>query len=335
MADKNFKVKNGLDIGDNVSTYVTRVVINSAAETTIDSVLTGTTESVEYSLTLYQGAGVVAKKYLAVENGAGSSTQEYASSSVSRAEYSGVWNWTTQTSNFGSTRIMSVAYGNSLWVAAGYYGQLRTSTDATTWTTRTSNFGNTTIFSVAYGNNLWVAAGYYGQLRTSTDAITWTTRTSNFTQNYLGTIYSVAFGNNLWVAGGGNSELRTSTDAITWTTQASNFDGNWIFSIAYGNNLWVAAGMYGNLRTSTDGITWTTGTSNFGNTNIRSIAYGNSLWVAAGEYSQLRTSAVTTASVLVPLTLSADISGSDVRLRATITDAATTNAEVKVLKTVL
>jgi hypothetical protein len=38
-------------------------------------------------------------------------------------------------------------------------------------------------------------------------------------------------------------------------------------------------------------------------------------------------------SPAIPLTLSADISGSDVRLRATITDAATTNATIKVLKT--
>jgi hypothetical protein len=40
-------------------------------------------------------------------------------------------------------------------------------------------------------------------------------------------------------------------------------------------------------------------------------------------------------SPVTPLTLSADISGSDVRLRATITDAATISAEVKVLKTAL
>lgn len=40
-------------------------------------------------------------------------------------------------------------------------------------------------------------------------------------------------------------------------------------------------------------------------------------------------------SPIIPLTLSADILGSDVRLRATITDAASTNATVKVLKTTL
>ena len=102
MADKNFNVKNGLDIGDNVSTYVTSVVINTASETTLDSVLTGTTEMVDYSLTLYQGAGVVTKKYFAIENGAGASTQEYGSVSVNRSEYSGAWIWTTRTSNFGT-----------------------------------------------------------------------------------------------------------------------------------------------------------------------------------------------------------------------------------------
>jgi hypothetical protein len=70
---------------------------------------------------------------------------------------------------------------------------------------------------------------------------------------------------------------------------------------------------------------------------FRSIAFGNNLWVAAGNQGQLRTSAVDTSSSSVgtPLTLSADISGSDVRLRATITDAATTNASVKVIKTMI
>ena len=37
----------------------------------------------------------------------------------------------------------------------------------------------------------------------------------------------------------------------------------------------------------------------------------------------------------IPLTIASDISGSDVRLRATITNAATTNATVKVLKTTI
>ena len=239
--------------------------------------------------------------------------------------------WTTRTSNFGNYYpIFSVAHGNNLWVAGSRNGELRSSTDGTTWTTRTSNFGSTRIRSIAYGNSLWVAVGYGGNIRTSTDAITWTTRTSNFGNT---NIRSVAYGNNLWVAAGESGQLRTSTDAITWTTRTSNF-GYTINSVAYGNNLWVAGGN-GGIGTSTDAITWTTSTSNFGNTSPRAVAYGNNLFVAGAYSGEIRTLTVTTVSATVPLTLSADISGSDVRLRATITDAATTNAEVKVLKTTL
>ena len=251
--------------------------------------------------------------------------------------------WTTRTSNFGNSNILSIAYGNNLWVAGGFGGAMRTSTDTVTWVTRTSTFGTTDIFSVAYGNNLWVAGGAAGQLRTSTDAITWVTRTSNLEEvapfYSARLIFSVAYGNNLWVAGASYGEIRTSTDAITWVTQTSNFDSSAdIRKIEYGNNLWVAVGGVffgdGDIRTSTDAVTWVTRTSNISNP-IRCLAYGDSIWAAGGYYGQLRTSAADTASVEIPLTLSADISGSDVRLRATITDAATTNAEVKVLKTTL
>ena len=243
--------------------------------------------------------------------------------------------WVTRTSNFTNDFfgiINSIAYGNNLWVAGGFVGNLRTSTDAITWVTRTSNFGNTGIRSIAFGNNLWVAGGVVGQLRTSTDAITWVTRTSNFGNEG---IQSIAFGNGLWVAGGYSGQLRTSTDAITWVTRTSNFGNTNINLIAYGNNLWVAGGNSGQLRTSTDAVTWVTRTSNFGNTAIFSIAFGNNLWVAGGNLAQLRTSATNTALYEIPVTLSADILGSDVRLRATITDAATTSAQVKVLKTAL
>jgi hypothetical protein len=107
--------------------------------------------------------------------------------------------WTTRTSNFGSSMIKSVAYGNNLWVAGGYYGQIRTSTDGITWTTKTSNFGNSSIRSVAYSNNLWVAVGGYGNIRTSP-------------QIYSSTKY---------LASGNEGIILSSTDLTTWTTITS------------------------------------------------------------------------------------------------------------------
>jgi hypothetical protein len=201
--------------------------------------------------------------------------------------------WTTRTSNFDpNARIQEVEYANSLWVAVGDYGAIRTSTDGTTWTTRTSNFPSNSggnIQTVSYGNSLWVAAGANIAIRTSTDAVTWTTRTSNFTPEYS-VIKSVAYGVNLWVAGGDYGQIETSTDAVTWTPRTSNFGNTQINSVAYGNNLWVAGGFAGQIRTSTDAVTWTTRTSNFSAYTIQSIAYANNIWVAAGGAGSIRTS---------------------------------------------
>jgi hypothetical protein len=133
--------------------------------------------------------------------------------------------WTTRTSNFGNTAILSVAYGNGLWVAGGRSGQIRSSTDAITWTTRTSNLETASITSISYGNGLWVAGGtsggYGGQIRTSTDAITWTTQNSNFGNTQIS---SVAYGNGLWVAAGYSGQLRTSTEiaGTSYTLQLSD-----------------------------------------------------------------------------------------------------------------
>ena len=183
--------------------------------------------------------------------------------------------WDSVNSSFGNQTVTDIANNNNnLWVAVGYSGQLRTSTDARTWVTQNSNFGNTSIISVAYGNNLWVAGGWDGQLRTSTDAITWVTRNSNFG---ITNINSVAYGNNLWVAAGWTGQLRTSTNAITWTTRTSNFGNSHINSVAYSNNLWVAVGQNGQLRTSTDTITWVTRITQITFT-IQAVGYGNGLW---------------------------------------------------------
>jgi hypothetical protein len=201
--------------------------------------------------------------------------------------------WTTQTSNFGNTNILSITYGENLWVAGGYSGQLRSSTNAVTWVTQTSNFGNSNITSIAHGDNLWVAVSAgssNNQIRNSTDAITWVTQFSNFGNNVVN---AVAYDNNLWVAGGALGQLRTSTDTINWVTQTSNFGSTIINSIAYGDNLWVAVGRAGQLRASTDAITWVTRTSNFLTNNsghILSVAHGNNLWVAGGLLGALRTS---------------------------------------------
>ena len=271
---------------------VTTTTISANTETTVATFSKTEAESAEFIVKVKQGERRFSDKVLVLHNGTTADFTDFGELSLAATEAAagtGAVTWVTQTSNFGANEsILSVAYGNNLWVAGGTNVELHTSTDAITWTTRTSNFTDT-ITSVAYGNNLWVAVGTNAELRTSTDAITWTTRTSNF--GAANSILSVAFGNNLWVAGGAYGELRTSTDAVTWTTRTSNFGAyDYVNSVAYGNNLWVIGGSYGEPRTSTDGITWVTRTSNFGGYNIYSVAYGDNLWVIGGTLGNLNTS---------------------------------------------
>ena len=44
---------------------------------------------------------------------------------------------------------------------------MSSSTDGVTWITQISSFGTTGITAVAYGNSLWIAAGAAGQIRSS------------------------------------------------------------------------------------------------------------------------------------------------------------------------
>jgi hypothetical protein len=198
--------------------------------------------------------------------------------------------WTQRTSSFGTTSILSVAYGNGVWVAVGSSGALATATDPTgTWTQRTSSFGATSIRSVAYGNGVWVAVGSSGALATATDPTgTWTQRTSSFGAT---TINSVTYGNGVWVAAGNAGALATATDPTgTWTQRTSSFGATTINSVTYGNGVWVAVGGSGALATATDPTgTWTQRTSSFGTTFIRSVAYGNGVWVAVGDTGALAT----------------------------------------------
>jgi hypothetical protein len=191
-------------------------------------------------------------------------------------------------SNYQGRFFQDVALGN-VWVMAGDYGILATSTDCVSWTTRTSTFGTSNIYEVAYnGSNLWVAVGYSGTLRSSTDGITWTTRTSGFTTN---NIYTVCSGTPTakWVIGGQNNNVRSSTDGITWTARTGGFAaGEAIVAARWATSKYVAAGDYGRIASSTDAVTWTS--RYMAATGIMCLEFLNSTWVCSDGYGIVRSS---------------------------------------------
>jgi hypothetical protein len=241
--------------------------------------------------------------------------------------------WVTVSTEIPASTIARIEYGDGSWIAGGYATWYAKSTDLITWTTQIADadFGGVGSLYPYYDNSKWL--GIIGsKIYTSTDSITWVSQVSNFGGDQ---IKSVAYGNNLWVAVGYSGKIRTSTDTITWVTQTSNFGSTTIFSVAYGNNLWVAGGYNGQIRTSTDAITWVTRASTIDSDYLQTLAYGNDIFMSIAFNSGDVITSQNFASQAIPLTLSTDISGSDVRLRAIITDADMQTATVKVLKTLI
>jgi hypothetical protein len=119
-------------------------------------------------------------------------------------------NWTGVTASPISSNLglLSVAFGNNLWVAVGRNGDIFTaSAPNSTWTKRTSGV-TATLDNVSYSNGLWIVSAGSNTLLTSTDGVTWTQRNVGFTAGQK-TIY---FASRWW------NGAMSSTDAITWTS---------------------------------------------------------------------------------------------------------------------
>ena len=126
--------------------------------------------------------------------------------------------WTNRTSQFSSSNIRGVTFGDGLFVAVGFDGQLTTSTNGTTWNSRTSGFGSTDdIYSVTYGDGLYVAGGEDGEMRASPDGITWTSRTSELGGD---DILALNYGGGLFVAGGEDGTMSISIDGTNAPPEA-------------------------------------------------------------------------------------------------------------------
>jgi hypothetical protein len=200
--------------------------------------------------------------------------------------------WTAvTTSQFGSTNINGIAYGNSTFVAVGWNGKMAYSSDGETWTAvEDSKFGSSGIMGITYGNSTFVAVGQLGKMAYSSNGETWTAVTTS--QFGFTPINGIAYGNSTFVAVGDSGKMAYSSDGETWTAvTTSKFGADWIFGIAYGTDKFVAVGDHGKMAYSSNGITWTAvGDSTFGSYNysiIRGIAYGNNKFVAVGTYGKI------------------------------------------------
>jgi len=200
--------------------------------------------------------------------------------------------WTVQTEP-NLEYWTSVVYANGIFVAVGQNSTVTTSPDGINWTERTAPNGFWR--SVAYGNGMFAAGGDSGAFMTSPDGITWTTK------SIYGDWYSIAYGNGLFVApsADGDGHVLTSPDGITWTSRSTVGTYEWE-SVTYAAGVFVSVSYEGHVMTSPDGINWTNQTATSTNNWIH-ITYGNGLFVTVAGNGHIMTSPVATYTYDYPV----------------------------------
>lgn len=105
--------------------------------------------------------------------------------------------WTTRSLNF--TDIEEIAYGNGLWVGIANNNISTSTDTVTWVSRDPKSPGNLFLRSIIFDNSLWIAQGWYGRRRISTDAINWVTDNQpNLSFGYSSDTFRFAYGNGLW-----------------------------------------------------------------------------------------------------------------------------------------
>jgi hypothetical protein len=157
--------------------------------------------------------------------------------------------------------LVTVAFGNGKFVAAGGLGTVLTTSNGLFWTEQNSGTQEA-LTAITFAAGRFVAVGTAGTILTSPDGITWTTRSSVVTTNLSGIGHGLSAGApGMFVVVGAGGTILTSPDGEIWTPRKSDVSV-YLSGVAYGNGLFVVTGFsapsgYGVLLTSADGIAWT------------------------------------------------------------------------------
>ena len=219
------------------------------------------------------------------------------------------WKWTNPAPSGDS--FLSVAYGNSIYVAVGNDGAIFSSTDGTHWAAQSTSVGIGGLFDdIIYAGGQFLASaqvitdnnGTYNSsflALTSTDGVHWTQSTVVSPTSSSGYAYgdNLAYGNSTYVAVG--NAAFTSPDGQTWTEHnISSIDPSTstiVFEApVFGNATFVTLGIDAannlapNLYYSSDnGSTWNAATITVASGDVLGgVAWNGSTFVAVGiDYS--------------------------------------------------
>jgi hypothetical protein len=163
-----------------------------------------------------------------------------------------------------------------------------------------SNSINTRLTSVAWNGSMWVAGGSAQSSATtlsySYDGLIWS-GSANGNTVFSGNVYNsivgdIAWNGSMWLAGGqtpSGNKLAYSYDGINWSgtsipKSTTGFTGNYIESLVWNGSMWVATGG-ASIAYSYNGFNWsgyTMPANQLIDTFINDIAWNGSKFVAVG-----------------------------------------------------
>lgn len=199
--------------------------------------------------------------------------------------------WTSRSGatghNAGASRV---AYGNGLWIYAGYQIMGVSTNNGVSWQAITPPVTNGGCTGLAYLNGMWLI-GYAGsRLYTSTDGYNWTFRSSSLG----GAPIEFAYGNGRFVAGCTSGYVASSTDGLTWTSVYLGDFGDYNGCVFAKGRFFLGNWGLCPIRSSFDGVTWTASSQNF------NISYSNLLYVERDDLFVVANAKVWTAPSAYP-----------------------------------
>ena len=190
--------------------------------------------------------------------------------------------WHLRNPRFTPDNLSAVAYGNGLYVAVGWTGNLLTSPDGVEWTKKELGTTNN-LLGVNYLNGIFVVTGGTAEqgsvIFTSTDGLSWTEQKTPLSDP----IVSVTYGKGKFVAVGGgyfapaSESYLSSVDGTNWLGQ--KVSGGYLAEVLFAEDHFFAVSSRGVLE-SEDGETWNI---IYSEASPSGLAYGNGALVAVGS----------------------------------------------------
>lgn len=188
------------------------------------------------SWTLATGATTQQNFIHSATNGAGTTVAVAYTTLGNNLKYTTNGTSWTQITVGSSQRLVSIAYGNSIWVVTlGATGNsVYTSSDGITWTLQSGVLPATAWFGLVYGTKFVAVPNTSTTGAYSTNGTSWTSMTVP-----TGSYQNVGYSNGIYLAVSyGTTNAITSTDGITWTARTLSSSLGVVNPVG-GNNMFV------------------------------------------------------------------------------------------------